>query len=134
MGRRSFEMFQYRQVVVRLRHGETDREIARSRLMGRRKVMALRRLASERGWLSRDSPLPDDAAIAASLSRAARGQYDFDSGAVPGAGRAVGRPRRRRHRDPRRPQARARPRSSAIGHRPQGVDLTVLKLAATTRA
>jgi hypothetical protein len=47
-----------------------DREIARSRLMGRRKVTALRRLATERGWLSPDSPLPDDAVIAASVSRA----------------------------------------------------------------
>ena len=69
MSRRRFEMFQYRQVIVRLRQGDTDREIARSRLMGRRKVTALRRLATERGWLSPDSPLPDDEAIAASVSR-----------------------------------------------------------------
>jgi hypothetical protein len=61
-------MFQYRQVLVRLRQGDTDREIARSRLMGRRKVTALRQLATERGWLSPDSPLPDDATIAASVS------------------------------------------------------------------
>ena len=72
MSRRSFEMFQYRQVLVRLRQGDTDREIARSRLMGRRKVTALRRLATERDWLSPDSPLPDDAAIAAALSPAKR--------------------------------------------------------------
>jgi hypothetical protein len=68
MSRRRFEMFQYRQVIVRLRQGDIDREIARSRLMGRRKVTALRWLATERGWLSPDSPLPDDAAIAASMS------------------------------------------------------------------
>ncbi len=68
MSRRRFEMFQYRQVLVRLRQGDTDREIARSRLMGRRKVTALRQLATERGWLSPDSPLPDDATIAASVS------------------------------------------------------------------
>ena len=72
MSRRRFEMFQYRQVIVRLRQGDTDREIARSRLMGRRKVTALRRLATERGWLSPDSPLPDDEAIAASVSPARR--------------------------------------------------------------
>jgi hypothetical protein len=61
-------MFQYRQVIVRLRQGDTDREIARSRLMGRRKVTALRRLATQLGWLSPDSLLPDDEAIAASVS------------------------------------------------------------------
>ena len=40
--------------------------------MGRRKATALRRLATERGWLSLDSPLPDDATIAASPSPARR--------------------------------------------------------------
>jgi transposase len=72
MSRRRFEMFQYRQVIVRLRQGDTDREIARSRLMGRRKVTALRHLATGRGWLSPDAPLPDDETIAASLSPAKR--------------------------------------------------------------
>ena len=50
-------MFQCRQVLVRLRQGDSDRDIARLRLMGRRKVMALRQLAAERGWLSPDAPL-----------------------------------------------------------------------------
>jgi len=45
VSRRSFEMFQYRQVLVRLRQGDSDRDIARSRLMGRRKVAALRGMA-----------------------------------------------------------------------------------------
>ncbi|HAN93107.1 MAG TPA: hypothetical protein DCQ33_13650 [Nitrospira sp.] len=35
-------MFQYRQVLVRLRQGDSDRDIARSRLMGRKKVGKLR--------------------------------------------------------------------------------------------
>ena len=35
MGRRRIGMFQYRQVLVRLRQGDSEREIARSRLMGR---------------------------------------------------------------------------------------------------
>jgi hypothetical protein len=42
MGRRRIEMFQYRQVLARLRQGDSERDIARSRLMGRRKVAALR--------------------------------------------------------------------------------------------
>ena len=49
-------MFQYRQVLVRLRQGDSDREIARSRLMGRPKVAALRGLASTEGWLVPDAP------------------------------------------------------------------------------
>ena len=42
-------MFQYRQVLVRLRHGDTDREIARSRLMGRPKAAYFRGLAGPDG-------------------------------------------------------------------------------------
>jgi len=44
-------MFQYRQVLVRMRQGDSDRDIARSRLMGRRKAAALRRVVQARGWL-----------------------------------------------------------------------------------
>ncbi len=42
MERRGFEMFQYRHILVRMRQGDTDRDIARARLMGRRKARALR--------------------------------------------------------------------------------------------
>ncbi|HEX8009665.1 MAG TPA: IS21 family transposase, partial [Casimicrobiaceae bacterium] len=45
-------MFQYRAVLVRLRQGDTDRDIARTRLMGRPKVAALRALAVREGWLA----------------------------------------------------------------------------------
>ena len=65
-------MFQYRQVLVRLRQGDSDRDIARSRLMGRPKVKALRALAVAQGWLAPESPLPDDATIAAFIGRARR--------------------------------------------------------------
>ena len=40
VARRGFEMFQYRQVLVRMRQGDPDRAIARSGLMGRRKLAA----------------------------------------------------------------------------------------------
>ncbi|WP_425129054.1 hypothetical protein [Burkholderia vietnamiensis] len=60
-------MHQYRQVLVRIRHGDSDRELARCRYMGRRKLAALRELAEQRGWLKPDAPLPDDAEIAAAL-------------------------------------------------------------------
>ena len=44
-------MFQFRQILVRVRQGDTDREIARSELMGRRKLAAFRTLRQQQGWL-----------------------------------------------------------------------------------
>lgn len=61
-------MFQYRQVLLRLRQGDSDRDIARSGLMGRPKVAAFRLLAEAQGWLRPEAPLPDDAAIAAVIN------------------------------------------------------------------
>ena len=65
-------MFQYRAVLVRLRQGDSERDIARARLMGRRKVAAFRALAVRRGWLNPDTPLPEDAQIAAIVGEARR--------------------------------------------------------------
>jgi transposase len=69
MANRRFEMYEYRQVLVRMRQGDIDREIARSRLMGRRKAAALRAAATEHGWLDPDRPLPEDAALAGVLAQ-----------------------------------------------------------------
>lgn len=60
MANRRFEMFEYRQVLARMRLGDTDRAIARPGLMGRAKAAALRRQADEAGLLLRDMALPDD--------------------------------------------------------------------------
>jgi transposase len=65
-------MFQYRQVLVRLRQGDSDRDIARSKLMGRPKVAAFRALAASKGWLAAEAPLPDDATISAAVGHARR--------------------------------------------------------------
>ena len=62
-------MFQYRQTLVRLRLGDFDREIARSRTMGRKKVAQIREIAHARGWLAPHAALPDDAIVAAALMR-----------------------------------------------------------------
>jgi transposase len=72
-------MFQYRQVLVRLRQGDTDREIARAGLMGRPKVATFRALAVERGWLVPDTPLPEDAAIAEALGERRRARSTVSS-------------------------------------------------------
>ena len=53
-------MFQFRQILVRLRQGDTDREIARSGLMGRRKAAAFRALCQQQGWLDPTIALPED--------------------------------------------------------------------------
>ena len=66
-------MYEYRQVLVRMRLGDSDREIARSRLMGRTRSAALRATAKAHGWLDPDRPLPDDAALADVLARPAKG-------------------------------------------------------------
>ena len=63
MSNRRFEMYQYRQVLVRMRQGDSDREIARSRLMGRKKIAQLRVIAQERGWLAPEAALPEDAVL-----------------------------------------------------------------------
>ena len=60
MSNRRFEMYEYRQVIHRMRMGESDRTIARTRLMGRIKCGQIRDIAGERGWLDKGLPLPDD--------------------------------------------------------------------------
>lgn len=65
-------MFQYRQVLARLRAGDTDREVSRCGLMGRAKVAALRALAAEQGWLEPERALPDEAELVALLAPARR--------------------------------------------------------------
>lgn len=65
MARRSIEMHEYRQVLVRLRQGDSEREIARSGLMRRAKAACFREFAREKGWLELTWPLPLDAEIAA---------------------------------------------------------------------
>ena len=61
-------MFQYRQVLVRLRAGDTAREIARSGLLGRDKITELVKVAQARAWLDAAIDLPDDAAIVMALT------------------------------------------------------------------
>ena len=62
-------MYQYRQILVRIRQGDSDRDIARAKTMGRKKVAQLRAIARERDWLALDSPIPDEQTLAAALGR-----------------------------------------------------------------
>ena len=65
MANRRFEMYQYRQVIVRMRLGESDRAIAQSGLMGRKKARSVRELANTRGWLNPDNDIPQETELAA---------------------------------------------------------------------
>ena len=58
MANRRFEMFEIRHVITRMRLGESDREIERAGLMGRRKASQLRAIAIAQGWLELGRPLP----------------------------------------------------------------------------
>ena len=67
-------MYQYRQVLTRMRLGDSDRAVDRSGLMGRQKAgaclraythrQALREVAGREGWLEPSIVLPDDATLA----------------------------------------------------------------------
>ena len=68
MSNRRFEMYEYRQVIYRMRLGESDRAIAKAGLMGRHKAAELRLLAIEHGWLEK-GPLPEDGELATHLGK-----------------------------------------------------------------
>ena len=63
MANRRFEMYEYRQVIHRMRQGQSDRAIAKTKLMGRLKCAFVRSIANEKGWLD-NGPLPSDEQLA----------------------------------------------------------------------
>ena len=68
MSNRRFEMYQYRQVIHRMRMGQSDRTIAKTRLMGRIKCKEIRAIAEQYGWLAQ-GPLPDDEVLAEAFEK-----------------------------------------------------------------
>ena len=65
-------MHHYRQALLRMRQGDSDRDIAKSGLMGRKNAASLRLLAHERNWLTAEQPVPDDATIAEAMAPSKR--------------------------------------------------------------
>ena len=63
MANRRIEMYQYRQVIHRMRLGESDRAIAKTKLLGRPKCAVIRSIAAQKGWLG-TGPFPDDQQLA----------------------------------------------------------------------
>ena len=76
-------MFQYRQALVRLRAGDSVREIARGGLMGRDKLYELQALAEQHGWLDAARELPEDAALGEALGARKRVAASTISSAEP---------------------------------------------------
>ncbi len=73
MTNRRIEMFEYRQILLRMRNGESDRAIARDGLVSRVKAGLIRCLAEVKGWLNPQSALPDDQEIAKSIPKKGSG-------------------------------------------------------------
>lgn len=62
-------MHQYRHIITRMRLGDSDRQIAKAKLMGRNKAAELRKTSEAQGWLTPKSNLPNDEELAKALSR-----------------------------------------------------------------
>lgn len=63
MANRRFEMFQYQQILFHMRSGESDRDLARAGVVGRRKAGEIRKQAMAHGWLDPSQPLPTEAEL-----------------------------------------------------------------------
>jgi transposase len=64
MARRSFEMYEIRQIIVHLRLGETIRSIAQTKLANRNKIRAIRKIAMQKNWLDTQQEIPTDEVLA----------------------------------------------------------------------
>ncbi|MFZ5759598.1 MAG: hypothetical protein ACOY32_08230 [Thermodesulfobacteriota bacterium] len=67
MANRRFEMYQFHQILSRMRLGDSDRDLARAKLIGRKKAARFRLVAEEQGWLNPTIPIPDMQQLAAAL-------------------------------------------------------------------
>lgn len=72
-------MFQYRQALVRMRQGDSDRQIAGARIVGRRVAARLRELGMQHHRLEATGPMPEDEAIAAALGQPKRASTTVSS-------------------------------------------------------
>lgn len=64
MAKRKFEMHEYRQIIVRLKLGESIRSIMQARLACRKKVRQVRKVALAQHWLEIANEIPSDEVLA----------------------------------------------------------------------
>jgi transposase len=69
MSNRKFEMHHYRQVIVRLRLGDTIRSIANAGLASRKKIRIIQKMSIQQGWLNIEHELPSDEILAKYFKR-----------------------------------------------------------------
>ncbi|MCU7921900.1 MAG: IS21 family transposase [Candidatus Thiodiazotropha sp. (ex Dulcina madagascariensis)] len=72
-------MYELRQILVRMRLGDSDRALAKAGLIGRPKAKALRQLAEAEGWLDLNRPLPEDTVLAEALPQARKRSSSISS-------------------------------------------------------
>ena len=68
MANRRFEMYQYQQILSRMRLGDSDRDLARAKLIGRKKAAQFRLVAERHGWLDPALPLPHTAQLSGAIT------------------------------------------------------------------
>lgn len=56
-------MYEYLQIIIQIRLGLRDREIARTGLAGRKKCKDVRAKAQHKGWLGPNTPIPTEDAL-----------------------------------------------------------------------
>ena len=60
MSNRRFDVYQYSQIIFRLRQGDSIRGIAQAKLADRKKVRQIHGVAIQQGWLNIQRDLPTD--------------------------------------------------------------------------
>ena len=65
-------MYEYRQIIVRLRQRDTIRGVAQAGLANRKKVRVIRKIALQQGWLDPQHAIPDDQTMAKFFHRLQR--------------------------------------------------------------
>ena len=64
-------MYEYRQIIYRLQHGQTIREVSREGLASRDKIKAIKKIATEEGWLLPSAVIPDEQGLQSFLDKKA---------------------------------------------------------------
>ena len=70
-------MYEYRNIIYRLKEKQSARAIARDGLASRTKVDEIKAIAKRQGWLLPGAKLPDDAALAEILEQKPASQQPF---------------------------------------------------------
>ena len=79
MSYRKIEMFTYQQVIHHIRQGQSDREIAKLKLLGRTKCQTVRAIAQSKGWLNINTPIPEESVLAKAFTSPRRSTQTISS-------------------------------------------------------